>query len=222
MRNPILFSLACLLLGSTPAVAILPGTGLSVGVTGGTLGVGPEASYQLNPLLGIRASATFLGVNGHGHVGGYHYDGHLKLDNWGGSIDLHPFANGFRLSAGARRIAANHIRFTGAPTTDQTYGGITYTPAEAGSLSGRIRAKSVAPLATIGFSHTWAPGLFLGFDAGAMYQGHPRVEDLTPTGLLATNPFAQPSLAREEQRLRDKADNYPWYPVAQISLGYRF
>ncbi|WBO22238.1 hypothetical protein [Sphingomonas abietis] len=209
---------------AAPAVALplVSATGITVGVTGGTLGVGPEVTYKINPLLGVRASATFLGVDGHGHVSDYKYDGHARLRNFGGSIDLHPLANGFRLSAGVRSTNDNRIRFHGMARTNQTYGGVTYTPDEAGTLSGDIRTRSVSPILTVGYAHTTLSGFMFGIDGGVMFHGHPRVDNLVATGELGSNPAAQDELARQEQRLRDRVDNYPYYPVAQISLGYRF
>jgi hypothetical protein len=207
---------------ATPAAALVPGTGLSVGVTGGTLGVGPEIGYRLNPLLGVRASATFLGLSGHGDVRDYRYQGHAHLGNFGGMVDLHPFLNGFRLSAGVRSIHANHIRIRGMATSDQTYGGVTYTPDEAGTVSGKVRARSVAPIVTIGYARTVLPGLHLGLDGGVLFQGHPRVTSIATTGELATNPAAQDSLSDQVAKLRDRVRDYPYYPVAQLSLGYRF
>ncbi|USI72144.1 hypothetical protein [Sphingomonas morindae] len=209
-------------LAAAPACALPFAPPITVGVTGGTLGVGPEISYRPLPLIALRASATFLGVNGHGHVSSYRYDGHARLRNFGGSIDLHPFANGFRLSAGLRSTSGNRIRFAGMARTPQTYGGMTFSPEEAGTLSGTIRTRSVSPLATIGYSHSTLSGLTFGIDGGVMFHGRPRVEDLVATGELGSNPYAQTELARQEQRLRDRVDNYPYYPVVQLSLGYRF
>jgi hypothetical protein len=77
-------------------------------------------------------------------------------------------------------------------------------------------------MATIGYAHTFLPGFYLGIDGGVLFQGHPRVTDLATTGQLATNPAAQDSLDDQVSKLRNRVHDYPYYPVAQISLGYRF
>ena len=219
------FPLALLLAAAASPACALPivsATGVTLGVTGGSLGVGPEITYRVNPLLGLRASATFLGFDAHGNVSDYRYDGHVKLRNFGGSVDLHPFANAFRLSAGVRSTDKNKVRFVGMARTSQTFGNVTFTPDQAGALSGSIRTKDVSPLLTAGYAHTTLSGFMFGLDAGVMFHGRPRVTDLVASGQLGSNPFAQAELARQEQRLRDRVDNYRYYPVVQLSLGYSF
>ena len=36
---------------------------LSVGITGGTLGIGPEIGYRLSKNFGVRANASFLSIS---------------------------------------------------------------------------------------------------------------------------------------------------------------
>ena len=35
----------------------------SIGVTGGTLGIGPEIAYRFSETLGVRGNATFLSLS---------------------------------------------------------------------------------------------------------------------------------------------------------------
>lgn len=209
-------------LSTAPANAIPFVPPITVGITGGTLGIGPEISYNVIPAVSLRASATFLGFGVSGPVKDYHYDAHAHISNFGGTVDIHPFLNGFRISAGARATGSNHVDFHGMARTDQTYGGMTFTPEQAGQLIGRIKTKSVSPLVTVGYSHSTLSGLTFGLDGGVMFHGAPRVSRVYATGELGSSPYAADDLAREIENLRNRVDNYKYYPVLQLSLGYRF
>lgn len=213
------FAAAC---GAPAAAAVLPP--VYVGVTGGTLGIGPEVGYSFNPFVGVRASATFLDIHGHGTTGGYRYEGEVHLDNWGGALDLYPLANAFgglRLSAGARVTEHNRVGFTGQATDTRNYGGMTFTPDQAGSISGKVHTLSVSPMVTVGYARRVA-GFSFGIDAGAMMHGTPRADDFIATGQLATNVAARSEYLNQQDRVRNAIAPYKYYPVLQISLGYRF
>ena len=220
MRLPL--SIACSLLAAAPAAAIPFVPAVTIGATGGTLGIGPEVSYGINPFVAIRGSATFLKGSGHGTSNGYRYNGRAKISNYGASIDVYPLANGFRLSAGARYTRDNRIHFTGRATTTRSYSGVIYTPQQAGTLSGTIRAKKLSPLLSAGYAHAGLSGLMFGIDGGVMFHGTPKPHDFTATGQLATNPGAQTEYANQQQRVRNGVDGYKYYPILQASIGYRF
>jgi hypothetical protein len=222
MYRPVLVALLALSPVAAQALPVVNATGITVAVSGGTLGVGPEITYRVNPLLAVRGSATFLGISGHGDVDQYRYDGHARIHNFGGTVDLHPFLNGFRLSAGARSTSGNRIRFHGMATSPQTYGGVTFTPEQAGELNGRIVTKSVAPIVSVGYVHTTLSGFTYGIDGGVMFHGRPHLDDISATGQLGSNPSAIAERDRQLARLEDKIDGYKYYPVLQLSLGYRF
>lgn len=222
MRTIVPAALFATALLAAPAHAVPFAPPITVGITGGTLGIGPEISYRVIPAVSIRASATFLGFGVHGPVKGYEYDAHAHISNFGGTIDVHPLLNGFRLSAGVRATSDNRVNFHGMARTPQTYGGVTFTPEEAGELTGRIKTRSVSPLVSVGYSHSFLTGLTFAVDGGVMFHGAPRVTRVSATGQLGTNPFAQDELARQIQNLRNRADDYKYYPVLQLSLGYRF
>lgn len=208
------------LAASAPAIA-QSSPGVSVGVTGGTLGIGPEVAYRFSDTLGVRGNATFLSVSRGVNSNDIDYDGKLKLRSGGLMLDVFPMHGGFRISAGAR-INSNKVRLKARPTSDVEVGDETYSPAEVGILSGEVKANSVAPTLTVGWSGGAARGLNFGIEAGAMFQGSPRINDLKATGTLASNADFQASLRREEQEVGDDLDKYKVYPILQIALGYRF
>jgi hypothetical protein len=192
-----------------------------VGVTGGSLGVGPQLSYRINDLIGIRADATFLGVGHDVTINDLSFRGKLKLKSFGGSLDLYPFGGGFRLSAGARSDR-NRVRLTSMPGTTVTVGNQQFTPDQVGTLSGTVKARDFVPTLTVGYQAGLTRGLKFGIDAGVMFQGNPQIRDLGSTGSLAQNANFRAQLAIEQQKIDDKIYKYRFYPVVQASIGYAF
>lgn len=198
-----------------------PSSGFVAGVTAGSLGIGPEITYRLSDSLAVRANATFFGFNQNVDTDGVEYDGNLKLRSFGAMLDFHPFRGGFRISAGAR-INSNKVRLKATPTTSVDIGDDTYTPAQIGVLSGDVEAKKFAPALTLGYGGGLTPGLKFGIEAGALFQGSPRVNRLQTTGTLASSATFQASLREEEREIEDDIKRFKVYPILQISLGYRF
>lgn len=208
---------------ATPAIAQEQASQFSVGVSGGTLGIGPEVSARVSPVLALRANATFLSF-GHSVDGeDIDYDGDLKLASGGATVDVHPFANGFRISGGVR-YNKNKVKLTATPETGESVevGGTTYTGAQIGRLNGDVRVKEFAPTLTLGYAGGLTKGLKFGIDAGVMFEGKPRIRNLRATGPIAATPSFQQALAREEQDIRDDVEKYDIFPIAQLPIGYAF
>lgn len=213
---------AALLLAGAPAAAQQAEGRFRVGVTAGTLGIGPEVGYRLSERLGIRGNATFFGYGDDVDVDDIRYTGSLKLRSFGAMIDLHPFAGGFRISAGARS-SRNRVELSAAPSGPTVQvGDVTYPTAQVGTLSGEVRARKLAPTLTLGWGGKLRRGFNLGIEAGAMFQGSPRINDLQATGALATNADFQRQLRVEERKIADEISGFKVYPILQLSAGYRF
>lgn len=194
---------------------------VSAGLTGGTLGIGPELGFR-GEGFGVRGNATFFGLGRTVESDGVNYDGDLKLRSVGLMADVYPFGGGFRLSAGAR-INNNRVELKATPTGDVEIGDQVYTPAEIGSIIGEVEAKKFAPTLTIGWASgsSAGRGLHFGIDAGAMFQGSPKVTELRTTGMLS-DPALQADLQRERDEIEADIDSFKIYPVLQIGVGYRF
>lgn len=219
-----LLALPALALGiATPALAQDQSSTFSVGVSGGTLGIGPEVTARISPLLGVRGSATFLSFSHSVDGDELEYDGDLKLASVGAALDLHPFENGFRVSAGAR-YNKNKVKLKGTPDSNQTVeiGGTRYTGSQIGTLNGSVRVKEFAPTLTLGYGSGLTKGFTFGIDAGVMFEGKPRIRNLRANGPIASNPSFQEALAREEQDIRDDVEKYDIFPIVQLSIGYAF
>lgn len=194
---------------------------ISVGVSGGSLGIGPEVGYRVSPAIGLRASASFLGVSHNVDVDDINYDGDLKLRSYGANADVYPFRSAFRLSAGFR-INHNRVDLVATPSNAVSIGGTTYTPEEIGTLEGKVRARKFSPTFTLGVAKNRSRGLSWSLDAGVMLHGTPHTYDLTATGELSSNPFFQQDLVREQANIEDEVSKYKVYPIAQLSVGYAF
>lgn len=214
---------------STAAPALAQGTPtrVQVGITGGTLGIGPEASVRIGDSVGVRGSATLLSINHAFDSDGIEYDGNVKLKSGGVMLDLYPFKGGFRISGGVR-INGNRAKATAKPTNG-TYdiGGTTYTAQEVGTIRTETDINDVAPMLTLGYGGSTGSGLVFGIEAGALFQGTVRIRPLTYTGTLLNSSDARAVQLRadieaERVSLQDDIDDYKIYPVLQLSVGYRF
>lgn len=222
---------AVLLASCSTAVAAQDeqGSGFRIGVTGGTLGVGPEAGYRFSETFGVRANATFLSINATAESDDLEFDGNLRLRSAGVMVDIHPFGGGFRLTPGLR-FNGNRARAVALPNAGQTYeiDGNVYTADEIGTLTAETDIKDVAPSLTLGYGGGLAKGLVFGIEAGALFQGSVGIKPLVVTGVCA-NPSSSPDCATlaadlesERQSVEDDIEGYKVYPILQLSLSYRF
>ncbi len=213
--GPLLAAAALLATGS--AATAQDAGRFRLGVTGGTLGIGPEAGYRFSKSVGLRANATFLSVSHGFDSDDVDYDGKVKLKSGGAMVDVFPFGGGFFISGGAR-INGNKGRVVATPTGPQEIGGRVYTPAQIGTLRGRAETKNFAPQLTLGYSGGMQRGFTFGTEVGALFQGRVRLPALT-----ASNSGINPAdLEAERADLQDDIDDYKVYPILQLRIGYRF
>lgn len=207
--------------GMVMAPAALAEGRVSVGVSGGTLGISPEVSFRFADHAGVRVNGGFYDYQHDDDFDDIRYDADLKLNSFGAMFDWYPAGGGLRLSAGVR-ANGNEIDLLGTPTTSVEIGNVTYSPAQVGTLSGTIRTKDVAPMLSIGYGGKPVRGFTLGFELGVMFQGSPRIDDLRATGALANDPTFQAQLLDEQRQIEDDADDFKLWPVVQVGFHYRF
>ncbi len=190
-------------------------------LTGGTLGVGPGVAIAFGSHFGLRADVEGMGFDTSVSVDGGRYEGRVKLLQGGLYGDLFPFASsGFRLSAG---VLINGDSFDGhaVPNALGNYViGNTYVPAVGPAPKASVTPPRAMPYIGLGYGHHRTErGFGLAVDIGVAY-GRPHVDYNVPSIYQL---FATPgNIALEEQRLNDKVSSYRWYPVAQLTLTYRF
>jgi hypothetical protein len=223
MRTSTRAAVMCMVLGGS---AVLPVAAQeqqqwSLGVTGGTLGVGPQVTYRAGANFGVRANATFLSFSRDEEIDDIEYNGDAQLRSFGAMLDWFPTAGGLRVSLGGR-INETEIDLMATPASSVTVGSTTYTPQQVGSLAGDVTVDEFAPMLTIGYGGQIGPGFTFGAEIGVMWQGAPTIDNLRATGPLAGTALLQADIEREEQRIEAELDDYQLWPIAQLEFQYRF
>lgn len=190
------------------------------GPTAGTLGVGVEGSWRPGPYLGLRLDASALPFDYNRTISGIPYKFSADLRSGGPVLDFYPFGGGFRLWGGVR-VNGNKADVTSTPSSSIRVGSNTYTPAEVGTLSGKIEYNHIAPTAGIGYAGRVARWLELGIDAGVLYQGKPRVS-LAASGSLASSPTLQADIDQARRSIQSKIKASEWWPVLMVSALFHF
>ncbi|MEA1652630.1 hypothetical protein UAJ10_26915 [Nitrospirillum sp. BR 11164] len=194
---------------------------LSVGPVVSTLGLGAEIGARFDDRFGLRLNANGFSFSANHTVRDVRYDGDATLESFGLLADLHPFGDGWRVTAGAR-LNLNEVDLKGTPrNATYTIHGMTYTANEVGSLNGKIAFNRFAPYIGVGYEGAVADRWRFGVDLGAMYHGTPRVS-LDASGPVTTTPDFQNRLDAERQELRDDVKDYSWYPVLSLTVKYAF
>lgn len=196
--------------------------GFALGVKASTLGAGVEVTTNLVPMM----------LNGRIQLNGYNYsttvnqtdvsyDAKLKLFSVGALADFYPFGGKFRLTGGVY-YNGNKLDITGVPNAAASFvfNGRTYTAAQIGTVHGRMDFNKVAPYVGIGWGDAVSGGspLGLGVDIGVLYQGKPK----TSISTSKTVPGLAADIAAEKAKLDNSLNKFKFYPVAAISLSWRF
>ncbi len=205
------------------ALALLPATSMaqSVGVGIGTQGFNAEVGFDIGEMFAVRASGNYFSMSHDVDGDDVTYDGDLRLQSVGLLGDIFPFQNGFRFTGGAY-LNRNKVDITATPTSNVEIGGTIYTPAQLGTLDGRIKFKDIAPYAGLGYtSGRGEPGFSFVADAGVMFQGGGNVA-LTASGTANAIPGFATNLEQERQDIQDDVDDFKYYPVVRVGIAYRF
>lgn len=219
VRKPAIALLAATMLLAAGTAAAEEGS-LSVGVSGGTLGISPEVGYRFNRAFGVRANGGFFNYDRTEDIDDVEYDGELKLKSFGVMADLYPFGGSFRLSAGLRSNKNRIDLMTDDASVE--IGDETFTSAEFGTLRGRVDFKKTAPAVTLGWGGKLKKGFTVGFEAGVMMQGAPKMSLTSEGGTLSDDEDFLAELEQERADAEDDADDFKLWPILQLHFKYRF
>ena len=214
-KTPLLLMLAVLLWNAGAATSAEVEAG--VGLKAGTYGMGLELAFGLNKHVSVRGSLHSYDLDETVSEGGIDYDGTFNLGGLGLFVDVMPTGGPFRLTAGILDNR-NRIRLDAAPLGPQEIGGVVYTPAEIGNLSGTVEFNDQVPYLGIGFGDV-ARGKRVGFlfDLGVVFQGSGDVRLESSTGLV--DPA---DLEAEIAEIEADISGYDLWPVVSFGLAVRF
>jgi hypothetical protein len=191
---------------------------VGLGIKGGLLGYGPEATLGLSEHFNVRLGQNTYSYKTEVEESDISYDGELDWKSTALLLDWHPFGGTFRLTAGLVNNR-NAIRLTATPTSNQEIGGTTYTPAQIGTLSGNVTFDKNVPFFGLGWGNAVGKGFPLGvnFEIGVLKQGSPKVN------LSSSNTaVSQSDLEAEARQTEEDLKDYDIYPVIALGLSYRF
>lgn len=141
-------------------------------------------------------------------------------------VDYHPFAGAFYFSFGAVQNA-NHFAISTSIAREQefSFGNITIQPQEVGKLTAAIKFDKMSWYYGIGFGNYAIGSPFtFALDLGILVQGEPKATvDYTGFSTRVRNQLAeQVPVAVKEIESNDALKQLKSYPIARLSLSYRF
>jgi hypothetical protein len=194
----------------------------SVGIRAGTLGAGVELAYGLSERAAVRLNVDSYNRTQTSTEDNIQYDAKLKLQTASLLGDWFPFANNFRISAGAM-FNGNKLTLKGKPTGGSfTINNNTYTAAEVGSLDAQVDFNKAAPYFGFGYGRPIKGGLSMIFDLGVLFQGSPKSKITVTCGTGPNCAQLQSDAAAEQSKLDDSLHNLKYYPVISLGLAYTF
>lgn len=197
-------------------------SGWAVVAKAGTQGFGADVHRALVPkTLNLRAGASFFQYSLDYDDNGIAYGGQLRLGAVPVTLDVYPFKNWFRMSAG---LEFNLNRAVGTAKPYQglvSIHGRSYTVDQIGQLRGTFQFNRVAPLVSIGFCNPIKKNKHWGFfsEIGVLYHGRPRFP-ISISGPLSSQLSAD--LLAQRVSVEQDVKKYRFYPILQLGIAYHF
>jgi hypothetical protein len=202
-----------------------------------TLGAGADLHVALTAKSTMRAGVNVLSYGRRYDRDGVIYHGDLHLLSVNALYDYFPMGGKFHVSGGA--LLYNDNKIDGRANVpagqlfdlgDDSYRSSTTDPIHG---TGTLRLNKFAPMALVGFGNPahGEKALAISFDVGVAFQGTPSVKlnfagtACDTNGLnctSVTNAAFQQSVQDEQAKLNRNISTFKFYPVVQLSLGYRF
>jgi hypothetical protein len=182
----------------------------------GSMGVGADAAVMVHHNVGLRASGNYFPFDVSFNSSGIDYNLEMPSPQFLLLADLYPTGS-FRVSGGLM-ISSTSFDLSGKLDRPVDIGGMTYTPAEVGNLTGTIETRNVSPYIGIGFGNPTASRVGFFLDLGVAFHGNPEAS-AAADGPVASQPGFRQDLDREVQDIQDDVENVIVYPVLSIGVS---
>jgi hypothetical protein len=212
----------------------------SLNLKASTLGSGADIAMVLGHHFALRGSINALDFDYPFSIDGVTYDSEFHLRSGGVSLDWFPLRRGIRISPGVLYATNNLSAISSVPPGKYfelgSQGFINSVDDPLNGTASVVFPRRVSPMLTIGFRNI-VPGkgegqhrLSFPAELGVAYTGAAKI-DVTLNGTACTNEGcftfannaeAQDSLRAEIQKLNNRLESYPVYPIVSIGVAYRF
>lgn len=177
-----------------------------------------ELAMPINDQLQVRgALSTGMGASGKSSNTDISYNAKTEGGIQRLSLDYHPFAGTFFLSAGYA-FSDFKVKSNGSKTGTVKVGNDTFTGTV--KVYGDAEWDS-APMLSLGWGHSAASGWGGLFEIGAIFTGAPKTS-LTGTLNDANNASLNAALNEEQVKLQKDVADYDFLPILQAGVTYRF
>lgn len=204
--------ISALLLGLMAANAYAEDT--TVGAKVSTLGLGLDVALPITQSIDGRLGFNTFNYNFNRTTTSNglatNFTGQFKLQSFAALADYHPWDGSFRLTGG---VLYNNNKFS----MTSNGGNLGGAACPACTATATIDFNKAAPYLGFGWgSAAKDTGLSFAADIGVLFQGTPKAN------VTATGGATQAQINQANADLNSSLNNFRYYPVASIGLGYTF
>jgi hypothetical protein len=199
--------------------------GLALGPKFGTTGIGLDVVFGINPYVNLRGGFNYGSFTWNSSLGDVDYDMDVNMTSVPIVVDIHPFANHFRITGGLYIQSSSSADINATPGTPVQIGEHIYPPEVVGTLSGKIEVTdTLTPYLGIGFGNAVDEEQLLTFmvDFGVIFQTYDVTLTSNGAGMETPIDTFRVDLAKEQQNVRDDLDSLKIYPVLTFGIAYHF
>ena len=220
------FILAAVFILSVPS-AHASRESFSIGLKGGTLGVGLDVGIKLDDDIRFRLGTNYISYNFDVDTNDFDYDYSTNFKNVSLLFDWHPFSSSLFVTAGAY-LTDHTIEFTG----EIDPGGLSAADASkypyvtnALKIKGEADLGTFAPYLGLGWrTNHRRDGFSLACELGILLQSSPNVEEISLVSAKDGKKYTDSNKYLDTQidSIEDDIKGIRYYPVASVWMNYNF